>query len=677
MPHTRRRPTLKSVLALLLASVLSLGAVTAAHAAPGPTLSGLTVSTGALDPGFAPGVTEYTMEVPFGVTSLSFTPTVADAGSTLSVWNGSATVAPASGTPVNATLRLGANSFFIWVVDASSASTQYTVNVTRLAPPPPAYDPRLTSLTVSVGTLSPDFDPAVTSYQVAVAYEESLVTFSATSTDTVTYYNPARPMIGGMTFMQVGGNLVQVIVTAGDGTTTRTYDISVTRDTAPTADVDLDAFELSVGELTPEFDPAITDYTASVPFAVRSLQLTASPSDPATTMELNGAALADGEPATVSVNYNGGSGYSVRVVAANGAEKSYYVHITREPPSDDADLTALSISEGTLSPDFDNAETAYTATVPYLTTSVTVTGVVSDATAILRVNGVDVASGAASAPVPLAVGSNTIVVSATAEDGVTETSRTITVTREAPDLDLEELAVDGFDLTPEFDASVTSYAVTVPYLTTSVDVAAAAVESAWGVTIAGETGPTANVSLPVGTTTVVVRVTALYGETRDYTIVVTREAAAAAVVDFDLEFEGGDPAANARFDVTAQNLLPGSTATVTMHSTPIVLATALVAGDRTVTISSRLPASIEPGAHRLVFEGTSEDGSAVQVTAWFTVLRNGTIGAVSLTGPVAYTEAALAATGAEGTGDAMLAALLLLLGGALLVRASTRRRARI
>ncbi len=667
-----------SALALLLASVLSFGAVTAAHAVPGPTLSGLALSTGPFDTPFTAEGDTFTATVPSGVSSLAIT-AVADPAYTLSAWNGAGNVAAMSGVPILANLRGGAaatqNMFQVTVADPdTSASRTYTIIVTRLAPPAPAYDPRLTSLTVSEGVLSPTFDPAVTSYSVSVPHATSSITFAATSTDTVTIANPSRPMTAGTTFLQVGGNMVQVTVTAADGTTTRSYDVWITRDSAPTADVDLDALTLSVGTLTPAFSPTITSYTATVPFAVRSLQLTASPSNAANTMTLNDAPLADGVASTVTVHYNGGSAYAIRVVAPNGAEKSYSVHITRDAPSDDAGLASLALSDGALSPAFTDAGTAYSASVPYLTTSVTLTGVVSDATATLRVNGVDTASGAASAPVGLAVGVNSIVVSVTAEDGVTETSRTITVTRAAPNLDLDELTVGTHSLTPVFDPAVTSYSVAVPYLTTSVDVGASAAESAWGVAIAGDPGPTVHVPLPVGSTSVVVRVTALYGETRDYTVVVTREPAAAAVVAFDLGFAGGDAATNAPFEISAQNLLPGSTTTVTMHSTPIVLATALVPGSRTVTISSQLPASVPAGAHRLVFAGTAEDGTPVSVTAWFTVLRNGTIGAVSLAGPVAYTEAALAATGAEGVGDVTLAALLLMLGGLVLVRMSARRR---
>jgi hypothetical protein len=79
----------------------------------------------------------------------------------------------------------------------------------------------------------------------------------------------------------------------------------------------------------------------------------------------------------------------------------------------------------------------------------------------------------------------------------------------------------------------------------------------------------------------------------------------------------------------------------------------------------------------VVFDSFAQDGTPVSATIWFTVLRDGTIGAVSLAGPVAYTEAALAATGVDAASDATSALLLVLLGGGLLALGRTaRRRAR-
>ncbi|MEI6675734.1 MAG: SUMF1/EgtB/PvdO family nonheme iron enzyme [Verrucomicrobiota bacterium] len=94
-----------------------------------------------------------------------------------------------------------------------------------------------------------------------------------------------------------------------------------------------------------------------------------------------------------------------------------------------ATLSGLTLSAGTLSPAFVAATTSYTASVPNATTSITVTPTVTDTTATMKVNGTTVASGVASQSIPLIAGGNAITTVVTAQDGVTLTTYTVTVTR--------------------------------------------------------------------------------------------------------------------------------------------------------------------------------------------------------------------------------------------------------
>jgi len=102
--------------------------------------------------------------------------------------------------------------------------------------------------------------------------------------------------------------------------------------------------------------------------------------------------------------------------------------------SSNADLSAMTISSGTLTPAFNSATIAYTATVPNAVTSITVTPTRADANATIevQVNGdgyTTVTSGSASDALALNVGSNTINVKVTAEDGTTIKTYTATLTR--------------------------------------------------------------------------------------------------------------------------------------------------------------------------------------------------------------------------------------------------------
>ncbi|MGL5019078.1 MAG: cadherin-like beta sandwich domain-containing protein, partial [Luteolibacter sp.] len=100
--------------------------------------------------------------------------------------------------------------------------------------------------------------------------------------------------------------------------------------------------------------------------------------------------------------------------------------------SDDANLSALTLSSAVLAPTFNANTAAYSANVPNATASIMVTPTVAQAGATVKVNSVTVASGSASAPLALNVGSNTITVLVTAQNGTTTKSYTLTVTRAIP-----------------------------------------------------------------------------------------------------------------------------------------------------------------------------------------------------------------------------------------------------
>jgi hypothetical protein len=101
--------------------------------------------------------------------------------------------------------------------------------------------------------------------------------------------------------------------------------------------------------------------------------------------------------------------------------------------SRDATLSALSISQGTISQTFASATTSYTASVKNSVDSITVTPTRTQANATIQVrvgagSYASVTSGSASSALALSLGSNTVNVLVTAQDGTTNTY-TITITR--------------------------------------------------------------------------------------------------------------------------------------------------------------------------------------------------------------------------------------------------------
>jgi hypothetical protein len=102
--------------------------------------------------------------------------------------------------------------------------------------------------------------------------------------------------------------------------------------------------------------------------------------------------------------------------------------------STDSLLSNMTISAGSLSPSFSSGTTAYTVSETNGTSTVTVTPTANESHAIIqvRVNGgsyVSVTSGQASGSLALNVGSNTINVLVTSQNGGTTHTYTTTATR--------------------------------------------------------------------------------------------------------------------------------------------------------------------------------------------------------------------------------------------------------
>ena len=97
--------------------------------------------------------------------------------------------------------------------------------------------------------------------------------------------------------------------------------------------------------------------------------------------------------------------------------------------STDATLSVLSLSTGTFTPVFASATNTYNANVSIATDSIKVTPTTNYIKATVTVNGAAVTSGSASASLPLNLGSNTITMVVTAQDGIATKTYTLTVIR--------------------------------------------------------------------------------------------------------------------------------------------------------------------------------------------------------------------------------------------------------
>jgi len=226
------------------------------------------------------------------------------------------------------------------------------------------------------------------------------------------------------------------------------------------------------------------------------------------------------------------SGWTFASSSANSSTVAQVV-ITYSLASTDANLSGLVVSDGSLSPSFSSGTTSYAVSVPFATSSVTLTPTTSDGQASVTVAGSSVTSGSASGAQALSVGANAIAVVVTAEDGTTTKTYTVTVTRTAPstDANLSGLVVSDGSLSPSFSSGSTSYAVSVPFATSSVTLTPTVSDPGAAVTVAGASVTSGSASgalaLSVGANAIAVVVTAEDGTTtKSYTVTFTRDPGA-------------------------------------------------------------------------------------------------------------------------------------------------------
>lgn len=507
------------------------------------SLSHITLTSGTLSPVFASGTTNYTATVVNGVSSIRVTPTTMDALMSVKV-NG---VRVASGTESgDINLDVGDNRIDVVAVAEDGVTERpYTIIVKREV----SSNANLSQLSLSNGTLSPTFISTTTTYTATASQSQITVTPTLSDAMAAVKVN-GTAVANGAASLPIPLNLgsvtpIEVVVTAQNGTTTKTYTINVTRTIS--ANADLSGLSLSSGTLSPVFSSDTTGYTASVENSVSSITVTPTTADVSAEVTVNGVTVNSGTASAPLPLNVGTNTISLEVTAENGTKKPYTVTVTRAKSSN-ADLSDLVLSSGTLIPSL--LPGTYKTSVDHQVESVTVMPTVVDAvyatvTVSLYADGGALVSGPFAVPngtespaLPLNVGShNVITLVVTAQDGSTKVY-TVTVTRGASsDADLSNLTLSNGTLTPAFADTYTAsvgYAVSSITVTPTLSDAAnasvtASVFSSGGTLVSGPhtvLSGTASAALPlsVGDNVVKVVVTAQNNATKTYTITVTRAA---------------------------------------------------------------------------------------------------------------------------------------------------------
>jgi hypothetical protein len=395
----------------------------------------------------------------------------------------------------------------------------------------------LASLTVTPVTLQPAFFANTTNYAVNAPPSAPSVTVTAVPKD-----NTATVTINGIV---TAAGLGRSVALGSPGSTTTiliavetlngletTYTVTVTR--LLSSDNNLSALTVTPGSLAPTFTSSTLDYTVNVATTITSVSVSATKSDPNAVMTGSltaGAGVTTGQ-ATIAL---GGPGtatpVTITVTAPNGNAKTYNITVNRL--SNDNNLSALTVLPGALSPAFASSILPYTVDVTADVAQVTITATKSDLNAVLSGSIIDPGAGHATGQATIPLGgpgtATPVSITVTSPNGSSKTY-TVTVNRAAPSSDnnLSALTVTGGPLIPDFTPGTTAYTVDVPFSVDSVTVSAT--KSDLNAALSGDV--TAGIGVPTGEATfplvplvptpVSITVTAPNGDSKIYSVTITR-----------------------------------------------------------------------------------------------------------------------------------------------------------
>ncbi len=390
----------------------------------------ITTDKGIFLPAFQPEILHYAVLVP-------------DTCRTISIYGLAAQdSAYVTGNVQDYALSLPKTVFNLEVTAESGVQKTYAVTVYRVnASDTTKMNANLQQLTVNPGTLQPIFDPATTAYTVQLPYSTTQISITGVAADTT------ATVLGNVDNapLHTGDNIFAVTVLSGAGRT-KSYVLRVNRARSDVSG--LENIIYSAGVLSPAFETGHTDYIVSVPDEVTTISLAGIP--------LNEKARVEGNVVQAPLQ-TGDNLFVIRVTSEDSsAITTYTINVVRAV-ANNACLSGINLSAGSLTPAFHPEVTDYLVTVNNnvqqisitavpVSSGATVTGMVTDA--------------------PLTEGPNTFTLLVTATGGAQQTYRLL-VFRADPaasdDNSLASLTVSSGTLDPVFDPAVTSYTVSVSY----------------------------------------------------------------------------------------------------------------------------------------------------------------------------------------------------------------------
>lgn len=315
----------------------------------------LSALEGSLSPNFTKEVTEYTMDVPYEITSLNLT-TVAEDGSALVEVEG------------NIDFQIGSsNMVYIAVTAEDGTVKKYQIQVTRL----PQANNFLSNLTVVSDSgknysLTPEFNKNTLNYTIDIDANDNILTIGGTKEAS------SATVVGLETITVDRFPYVHKVVVTSAGGVSRTYSITINK--IKSSNANLKQLNVSDGVLSPTFNENTTSYSVTVSSDVDHIDIDALGYD-------GSSIVGDG---THSLDY-GDNTIQIAVTAEDGSTKSYTINVVRQQ-SIDATLDNIHITSGQLNPTFNQNILDYIAYLSNDATSMNITPVVSNPLAKMSIS---------------------------------------------------------------------------------------------------------------------------------------------------------------------------------------------------------------------------------------------------------------------------------------------------
>jgi len=382
-----------------------------------------------------PGYLNFNAAVANATSTIQVIPTVQDPDATITV-NGTAVTSGSSSSPI--ALNVGLN-VITTVVTAQDGKTTKTaiITVNREGVSNDALiasvstNPKVT-LVGAAGEGYINFTAVVANSTGSIAVIPAAKDPNATITVNglpVASGSPSTPVR-----LNVGSNIIVIVITGPDGSTHKFVTITVTRDAPSTNALIASIKTTPVETLVGTTGPGYLNFTATAANSTSNMQVTPTAKDPNATITVNGNPVISGT-ASSPIALNVGPNVITTVVTAQDGitTKTIMITVNRTGLSTNAQLASISLSPvSTLISITGSGYLNYKSAVANTETSVRVIPTAKDATETIKVNGETVVSGSESQAIALNVGANIITTEITAQDGVSTKTIIITVNRGAP-----------------------------------------------------------------------------------------------------------------------------------------------------------------------------------------------------------------------------------------------------